>query len=133
MKVMVKYPLPKDKVRSYTGKKLDSINMESVLDGIVTPEDIKISKETLKMQGEIAYSSGKKQLQQNFNRASELTKVEDELILEIYDKLRPNRATKDELLDYANTLENKYSAVMCADFIRDAVKVYERRGILKKQ
>jgi propanediol dehydratase small subunit len=128
---MIKYPLPKDEVRTHTGKKLDSINMKSVLDGTVKPEDIKISKKTLEMQGEIAYNSGRKQLQQNFNRASELIDVEDELILEIYDKLRPNRATKEELLDYANTLESKYLAVKCADFIRDAVKVYERRGILR--
>ncbi|GKX28172.1 propanediol dehydratase small subunit [Vallitalea longa] len=129
---MIKYPLPKDMVKSHTGKKLDSINMKSVLDGSVTSEDIKISRETLKLQGEIANEAGKKQLQQNFDRASELTDVEDELILEIYDKLRPNRATKNELLDYADTLEKKYRAVMCADFIRDAVKVYERRGILRK-
>lgn len=128
---MIKYPLPKDMVKSHTGKKLDSINMESVLDGSVTSEDIKISRETLKLQGEIANEAGKKQLQQNFDRASELTDVEDELILEIYDKLRPNRATKDELLGYADTLEKKYRAFMCADFIRDAVRVYERRGILR--
>lgn len=128
---MVKYPLPKNMVRSYTGKSLDSISMKNVLDGTVKPEDIKISKETLKLQGEIAKQSGKKQLQQNFNRASELTNVEDELILEIYDKLRPNRATKNELLTYASTLESKYGAIQCAEFIRDAVSVYERRGILK--
>jgi propanediol dehydratase small subunit len=128
---MVKYPLPKDKVRSYTGKKLDSINMINVLNGTVSPQDIKISKETLQLQGEIASNSGRKQIKENFNRASELINVEDQLILEIYDKLRPNRATKDELLDYARLLEEKYMAFQCAKFIRDAVSVYERRGILK--
>ncbi|MCT4543439.1 MAG: diol dehydratase small subunit [Vallitalea sp.] len=131
MNYMVKYPLPKDKVRSYTGKKLDSINMINVLNGTVSPQDIKISKETLQLQGEIASNSGRKQIKENFNRASELINVEDQLILEIYDKLRPNRATKDELLDYARLLEEKYMAFQCAKFIRDAVSVYERRGILK--
>lgn len=128
---MIKYPLPKDKVKSNTGKKLDNINMKNVLDGTITPEDIKISKETLKLQGEIANQSGKRQLQQNFDRASELINVEDSLILEIYDKLRPNRATKEELLEYAKILQVKYGAVICAGFIRDAVDVYERRGILR--
>ncbi|MCT4599230.1 MAG: diol dehydratase small subunit [Vallitalea sp.] len=129
---MIEYPLPKDKVKSNTGKKLDDINMNNVLNGTITPEDIKISKETLKLQGEIAKQAGKKQLQQNFDRASELINVEDDLILEIYDKLRPNRATKDELLQYVNVLETKYKANKCADFLRDAIEVYERRGILIK-
>lgn len=130
---MIEYPLPKNKVKSNTGKKLDDINMKNVLEGNITSEDIKISKETLKLQGEIAKQSGKTQLQQNFDRASELIDVEDSLILEIYDKLRPNRATKDELLQYATLLQTKYNAIKCADFIRDAVEVYERRGILLKR
>ncbi len=129
---MVKYPLPKDQVKSYTGKALDQIQMEDVLKGNVASDDIKISKETLHLQGEVARDAGKNQIKQNFDRASELTKVEDELILEIYDKLRPHRATKEELLTYADTLEHQYDASGCADFIRDAVKVYERRGILRK-
>lgn len=129
---MVKYPLPKEQVRSYTGKGLDDIKMEQVLRGEVTSDDIKISGETLGLQGQVAEEAGKTQIKENFHRASELTNVEDALILEIYDKLRPNRATKEELLGYAKRLEEEYGAKTCGAFIRDAVAVYERRGILRK-
>lgn len=130
---MVKYPLPKDMVRSYTGKHLDQIQMDDVLRDNVTSDDIKISKETLHLQGEVAKEAGKNQIKGNFDRASELTGVEDALILEIYDKLRPNRATKAELLGYADRLDKDYKAHGCAAFIRDAVEVYERRGILRQE
>lgn len=130
---MITYPLPKEQVKSFTGKQLNAITMEDVLSGRITSEDIKISKETLILQGKVAGQDGKQQLKNNFKRASELTKVEDALILEIYDKLRPHRATKEELLAYATTLEHQYAASGCAEFIRDAVSVYERRGILRKQ
>ncbi|WP_170311578.1 diol dehydratase small subunit [Vallitalea okinawensis] len=130
---MIKYPLSEnhtDTLTSRTGKRLSEVYIEDVLAGTVTAEDIKISKDTLKMQGEVAKDHGKKQMARNFTRAGELVEVNDQLILEIYNKLRPNRSTKKELMDYAVHLETKYMAFETAMLVREAAEVYERRGIL---
>ena len=118
-------------IRSKTGKALDDITMESVLSGDITPQDIKISREQLHYQGRVAREHGRAQMEQNFVRAGEMVGMEDALLLEIYDKLRPNRSTKQELLDYATLLETQYQAVECAKLIRQAASVYERRGVLR--
>ena len=118
-------------IRSKTGKALEDITMDSVLSGDITPEDIKISKEQLHYQGKVAREHGRVQMEQNFVRAGEVVDMEDALLLEIYDKLRPNRSTKQELLEYAARLENEYQAVECAKLIRQAASVYERRGVLR--
>ena len=132
---MATYPLsenmPPEQIKSKTGKSLKDINIKNILDGKVTAEDIKISKETLRMQGEIAEEAGRPQIKDNFVRASELIEVPDKVLLEIYEKLRPNRSTKGELLAIAKELEEKYSAYNCSKLVLDAVAVYEKRGILK--
>lgn len=132
---MVKYPLshnmsPED-IKSKTGKSLSQINIKNILNGEVSSEDIKISKETLMLQGEIAEKAGRPQLKQNFVRAAELINIPDKLLLEIYDKLRPNRATKEELVSIANELVEKYDAKACSKLVIEAVEVYEKRGILR--
>ena len=48
----------------------------------------------------------------------------------IYNKLRPNRSTKQELLNIADELKNKYKAVKCASLVLEAVDIYEKRGVL---
>ena len=48
----------------------------------------------------------------------------------MYDRLRPNRATKAQLVDMADTLEKVYHAPMLARLVREAVDIYEKRGIL---
>lgn len=131
----MKYPIsrnmsPED-IKSKTGKSLSQINIKDILNGEVSSEDIKISKETLVMQGEIAEKAGRPQLKQNFVRASELINIPDKLLLEIYDRLRPNRSTKEELLSIANELVEKYNAKACSKLVMEAAEVYEKRGILK--
>lgn len=132
---MVKYPLssnmsPKD-IKSKTGKSLDEINIENILNGEISSDDIKISKETLLMQGDIAEKAGRPQLKENFVRAAELIDVPDKILLDIYDKLRPNRATKKELLNIASELKTKYGAETCSKLVLEAAEVYEKRGILR--
>ncbi len=56
-----------------------------------------------------------------------MTRIPDARVLEIYNCLRPYRSTKQELLDIASELENKYQAKICAGFVREAVQVYEKR------
>jgi propanediol dehydratase small subunit len=132
---MTRYPLsqntPPERIKSKTGKSLKDINVNNILDGKVTADDIKISKETLIMQGEIAKEAGRPQINDNFVRASELIEVPDKELLEIYEKLRPNRSTKSELLEIAKRLEEKYGATHCCKLVLDALEVYEKRGLLK--
>ena len=127
------YPLSKnhpDLLRSKSGKAFSDITFEKVIQGKVTHEDFKTNRDTLLMQAEIAEKAGKKQFAGNLRRAAELTLVPDEEVLKIYDKLRPNRATKKELLDIADHLRSDYQANITASFIEEIVAVYEKRNIL---
>ncbi len=127
------YPLSKnhpDLLRSKSGKAFSDITFEKVIQGKVTHEDFKTNRDTLLMQAEIAEKAGKKQFAGNLRRAAELTLVPDEEVLKIYDKLRPNRATKKELLDIADHLRSDYQANITAAFIEEIVAVYEKRNIL---
>lgn len=130
------YPLATkrpDLVKTPTGKKLSDISLENILKGQITPDDVRITPETLKKQAQIAEQVGRPQFAKNLLRAAELTKIPDDRILEIYNSLRPYRSTKQELLEIADELEGNYNAVVNANFIREAADVYERRGILKTQ
>ncbi|MBP3448115.1 MAG: diol dehydratase small subunit [Clostridia bacterium] len=127
------YPLAKnhpDLLRSKSGKAFSDITFEKVIQGKVTHEDFKTNRETLLMQAEIAEKAGKKQFAGNLRRAAELTVVPDEEVLRIYDKLRPNRATKKELLEIADNLRSNYQANITAAFIEEIVAIYEKRNIL---
>lgn len=128
------YPLiakRKDLIKTNTGKGIDDINIINVIDGTIKPEDIKITPEVLLYQAEIAESVGRYQFARNLRRAAELTVVPDERVLQIYNALRPYRSTKQELLDIADELENKYKALVNAKLVREAAEVYEMRGRLK--
>ena len=129
----MQYPLgehEKEKITSRTGKKLTDITLDEVLKGHVAPDDIKISKEMLKAQGQVAKGNGNAPMEKNFERAAELVDVPDDVILKMYDKLRPNRSTKLELVEMAKELLEKYHAVNCAKLVMEAAEIYEKRGIL---
>lgn len=132
---MESYPISQNmdlrSIKSKTGKSIDEININNILNGNISSEDIKISKEVLKLQGNIAEKAGRPQLKENFDRAAELVDIPDKILLEMYDKLRPNRSTKEELLTIASVLRNKYGASNCSRFVLEAAEVYEKRGILK--
>ncbi|MFV0528329.1 MAG: diol dehydratase small subunit [Lachnospiraceae bacterium] len=120
----------RDSIRSKTGKKLSEISLEEIKKGNVKPDDIKISKEMLGKQGEVAMQNDNPGLALNFQRASELVDVPDEVILTMYNKLRPNRATKLELVKMAEELMDTYKAANCARLVLEAAEIYEKRGIL---
>lgn len=130
---MSKYPLGQneaDTITSKTGKSLSQITLDEVKRGNVTAEDIKISAEMLKRQGQVAAAADNPQMEANFERASELVNVPDEIILNMYNKLRPNRSTKRELVLMAQELLEKYQAPHCAKLVLEAAEIYEKRGIL---
>jgi propanediol dehydratase small subunit len=128
------YPLATkrpDLVRTPTGKGLEELTLEKTLSGEVTPQDVRITDETLRLQAEISEKVGRPQFARNLRRAAELTHVPDERILAIYRALRPHRSSKQELLDIATELEDKYNAKANAALVREAAQVYDQRGLLR--
>lgn len=129
----MRYPLgeiEREQIRSKTGKKLTEITLDEVMKGHISSDDIKISKEMLKAQGQVAKETGNDPMEKDFERAAELVDVPDDVILKMYDKLRPNRSTKLELVQMAQELIEKYNAKNCARLVMEAAEVYEKRGIL---
>lgn len=129
----MQYPLgehEKERITSRTGKKLNEITLDEVMKNHVAADDIKISREMLKAQGQVAKEAGNDPMEKNFERAAELVDVPDDVILKMYDKLRPNRSTKLELVLMAQELLEKYHARNCAKLVMEAAEVYEKRGIL---
>ncbi len=129
----MQYPLgenERERITSKTGKKLSDITLDEVMKNHVAPDDIKISKEMLRAQGQVAKEAGNDPMEKNFERAAELVDVPDDVILKMYDKLRPNRSTKLELVMMAQELLEKYNARNCARLVMEAAEVYEKRGIL---
>lgn len=132
---MPKYPLgenERESIRSKTGKKLSDITLGEVLKGHIAPDDIEISPEQLREQGKVAKAADSAPMEKNFERAAELTNVPDNVILTMYNKLRPNRSTKEELLAMAKELLETYKAPNCAKLVLEAAEIYEKRGILLK-
>ncbi|MDF2613192.1 MAG: dehydratase [Clostridia bacterium] len=125
-----KYP---ELISSKTGKKLEDVTIENIMNGNIGINDISISKSTLMLQAKVALEDGKPQLAENFVRAAELIAVPDDEILQIYNSLRPYRATEEELAAIADKLENKYDAPICANFVRETLTVHKKRDILRKE
>lgn len=127
------YPLSGNRpelLRTPSGKTLDEITLEAVLDGRITAEDLRITPETLELQAQIAEQAERPQMAANLRRAGELTRVPDERLLEIYAALRPGASTKAQLLAIADELEREHRAPVNAALVREAADVYERRDCL---
>ncbi|MDW6005182.1 propanediol dehydratase small subunit PduE [Vibrio mangrovi] len=118
-------------VKTSSGKTLDDITLENVLNDSVKSQDMRITPEVLRLQAEIARDAGRERLAVNFERAAELTAVPDDRVLEIYNALRPYRSSKEELLVIADELENQYHATICAAYVREAATLYVQRKKLR--
>ncbi|MDF2569454.1 MAG: dehydratase small subunit [Sporomusa sp.] len=128
------YPLASKRpelLRTPSGKKLDEITLDKVMNGEVKSEDVRITPETLRLQAEIADGVGRYQFANNLRRAAELVAIPDARVLEIYNAMRPYRSTKQELFAIAEEMEVKYNAKINAAFVREAAEVYERRNRLR--
>lgn len=127
------YPLAEkrpDLVRTRGGKTLDDLTLAAIEAGQVVLEDLRITPQALRQQAEIATAAGRPTLGRNFDRAAELIDVPQDVILSIYELLRPGRAKgKQDLLDAAKLLRETYKAQRMAAFIEEAADVYERRGL----
>lgn len=118
-------------IKTQTGKSIDEINMENILSGKVTPADCRISAETLVYQAEIQESFGNPAIGANFRRAAEMTRIPDDRIIQIYNRMRPHVSTKEELLAIADELETKYDAKINAALLRETAEVYEGRKMFR--
>jgi propanediol dehydratase small subunit len=127
------YPLAEtqpDAIRGKHGKRLSDITLDAVLSGDVTMEDLRITPEALEAQASIARDAGRPTLALNFERAAELVEVPQDVVMRIYELLRPGRAkTKEELIEAAQTLRATYGATRMAAFVEEAAQTYEERGL----
>jgi len=133
--MMSEYPLrdnASDALLTHSGRSLSDITAESVAAGALTGDDLRTHADTLRQQAAIARAGGYPQLAANLLRAAELTDVPNEELLKIYELLRPERASYDELARLADYLEETYGALENAAFIRDAAAVYRERNLLRR-
>jgi propanediol dehydratase small subunit len=128
------YPLMEhagDQLRAFSGRPLSEITPEAIANGDLSSGDLRIQAETLRLQAQVARQAGYDQLAANLLRAAELTYVPNQEVLQIYDLLRPHRASYEQLMQLAERLEQTYQAVENARFVRDAAEVYRKRGLLQ--
>jgi len=127
------YPLAEtqpDAVSGPRGKRLSDVTLDAVLDGSVTMEDLRITPEALRAQAEIARDAGRPTLAENFERAAELVNVPQDVIMQVYELLRPGRdRAKKQLLDAARMLRDEHDAAGMAAFVEEAAATYEERGL----
>ena len=123
--------MSEESLRTRTGRSLDELTLEAVLDGALGVSDFSISAEQLRVQAERAEQAGYGQLAESLRRASELTAVSNDEILALYDALRPGRATSEELVALAERLEREHDAPRTAALVREAAEVYRARGIVR--
>ena len=90
-----------------------------------------ITPDTLLHQSDVALRAGRRQLAENLRSAAELVHVPDDLILEVYNGLRPRRSTADQLHALAARLRHQFQAPECARWIEEAAAAYARQGLLK--
>ena len=119
-----------DLVTTPSGLGLGELTLEAVRAGLIGPEDLRATPETLRRQSAVALAAGRTQLADNLARAAELSTVPSETILEIYTALRPHRSTAEELEAWAERLESELEAPLSAAFVREALDAYAARGLL---
>ena len=117
-------------VATPSGLRQDEVTLEALRAGSLDAEDIRATAETIRRQAAVALAAGRTQLAENLERAAELASVPAETVLELYTALRPRRATATELEAWAERLEREVGAPRTAAFVREALQVYEQRGLL---
>src|SRR5262245_33170700 len=123
-----------DHVRTRNGRPLRNLALDNLLLGQVTTSDFGITAEGLRLQAEIAEHAGRPNLAQNLRRGAELVEIPEDVLLTVYELLRPGRAQNaDELRTAANRLRDAYGANETAALLQEAALVYERRGIFKRR
>lgn len=121
-----------DRIETRGGRRLADLSMEALVSGEVGQDEFAITPAALRLQADIARQAGRETLARNFERAAELTEVPTDIVLEVYESLRPGRCrTKQELLAKAAMMRDRFGATLTAAMIEEAAEVYERRGIFR--
>jgi propanediol dehydratase small subunit len=118
-----------DLVSTPTGVPLADVTLEALRAGDLDGAAIRATPETLRLQAEVARAAGRDALAENLERAAELARVPDDLLLAVYTVLRPRRATANELAEWAARLD-AHGAPKTAAFVREAAEAYAERGLL---
>jgi propanediol dehydratase small subunit len=116
-----------------SGRSLDELTIDALRAGNLSPEDFRISREQLNHQAAAAESAGNRQLAENLRRAAEMTGMSQQQVFEIYNLLRPGRATYAELITLAGRLQDEMDMPLVAAFIREAAEAYRGRGVTRTQ
>ena len=116
--------------RALSGRPLEELTLETAVRGGLVPADLRVHPETLRLQAQVAEQHGNQQLGENLRRAAELTALDDDELLAVYEALRPGRSTGAELEALAARLDTAAAAGSAA-LVREAAAVYERRGLLR--
>jgi propanediol dehydratase small subunit len=123
-----------ERVRTRHGRALSDLTLDNLLAGNVTASDFGITAEGLQLQATIAERAGRPNLARNLRRGAELVEIPDDVLLDIYELLRPGRAQSvDDLRVAANQLRDTYGAKETASLLEEAALVYERRGIFQRR
>jgi propanediol dehydratase small subunit len=111
-----------------SGRPADELTVAAVRAGLVELDDLRIHPDVLCRQAEVAETLGNPQLGENFRRAAEMTLLDDDEVLSLYEALRPHRSTPDELMRLATSLAER-GLPRCACLFEEAAQVYQRRGL----
>lgn len=121
-----------ERVRTRRGLPLSDLTLDNLRHGHVTTSDFTITADGLRLQAAIAQQSGRPNLAQNLRRAAELVEIPDDVLLQVYELLRPGRTQHaDALRVAADQLRDVYGAKETASLLEEAALVYERRGIFQ--
>lgn len=127
------YPLAEKRpelVRGRRGKGISEITLDALMAGEATMADLTITPDMLRLQADIARAAGRPRLAENFERAAEMVDVPQDVIMQVYELLRPGRAkSAADLTAMAATLRADYKAERLAGFLEEAAAVYEKRGL----
>ena len=130
-----KYPLrdnATDELRTFSGRPLSDITSAAIASGELSGDDFRTHADALREQAQIAGAAGYPQLASNLLRAAELTLVPNDELLKVYEMLRPERSSYEELTRLATFLETTYEAPETAAFIREAAESYRERNLLRR-
>jgi propanediol dehydratase small subunit len=132
-----KYPLSErdpNNVRTPSGLSLADMTLDAVMKGKVTSADVAITPETLRQQAAIARSAGRDRLALNLERAAELAKVPQDILMSTYELLRPGRSENSRALrERASELRQCFGATVIADFLEEAADAYDLRDLFSKR
>lgn len=119
-------------LRSASGRAVQDITLEAASCGELSAADLQIRRETLQAQAHIAAAAGYSQLAANLARAAELTAVPNDLLLKMYEMLRPRRSTYAELTALADRLVTEFDAPANAQLVHEAADAYRARNLLRR-